>query len=87
MGLTSTGQSRHSGGRATGHRRLCFRLPHARCARHDSLGKPQKAPLNRHRLLLGMRARMRERRRLDVLAHGFVIVAVVRPDRAAMEAA
>jgi hypothetical protein len=25
---------RHSGGRVTGHRRLCFRLPHARCARH-----------------------------------------------------
>src|SRR5262249_4160062 len=30
----STGQSRHSGGRVTGHRRLCFHLPHARCARH-----------------------------------------------------
>jgi len=28
------GQSQHSGGRVTGPRRLCFRLPPARCARH-----------------------------------------------------
>ena len=28
------GQSRDFGGRVTGHRRLCFRLPYARCARH-----------------------------------------------------
>jgi hypothetical protein len=34
MGQMSTGQSRHSGGRVTGHRRLCFHLPPARCARH-----------------------------------------------------
>jgi hypothetical protein len=33
-GRMSTGQSRDFGGRVTGHRRLCFRLPHARCARH-----------------------------------------------------
>ena len=33
-GRMSTGQSRDFGGRVTGHRRLCFRLPYARCARH-----------------------------------------------------
>ena len=33
-GTMSTGQSRDFGGRVTGHRRLCFRLPYARCARH-----------------------------------------------------
>jgi hypothetical protein len=58
----STGQSRDFGGRVTGHRRQCFRLPYARCARHVGRqsrdGEEKKMAPWAPRLMLPLRERL-----------------------------